>query len=177
MELPPHSSREDIFLAPSSSSTPALRAMVLDDDPLILDLMKRILEMKGFKVETYHDPTETFLYQNTLCPCAQRGRCPDFILSDINMPNMNGIDFMKSLFKMGCHCRHLALISGEEISQSENAEITQLGIRHFIKPLPIIAFQAWVYDIRMDILSVKKPGITPPSPAEAEITKITLRAS
>ena len=61
---------------------------IVDDSTVMLMSVKQTLEMAGFKVETAKDGLEAF---NRL----KSGVKPDLIITDINMPNMNGLDFIK----------------------------------------------------------------------------------
>jgi len=62
---------------------------VIDDSNVILMSLKQTLEIGGFKVETAKDGLEAFNKLKT-------GFKPDLIITDINMPNMNGIEFIKN---------------------------------------------------------------------------------
>ena len=62
---------------------------IVDDSTVMLMSVKQTLEMAGFKVETAKDGLEAF---NRV----KGGLKPDLIITDINMPNMNGIDFIRN---------------------------------------------------------------------------------
>jgi len=62
---------------------------IVDDSTVMLMSVKQTLEMAGFKVETAKDGLEAF---NRV----KSGLKPDLIITDINMPNMNGIDFIRN---------------------------------------------------------------------------------
>lgn len=62
---------------------------VIDDSVTMLMSVKQTLEMSGLKVDTAKDGLEAL---NKL----KAGLKPDLIITDINMPNMNGIDFIKN---------------------------------------------------------------------------------
>ncbi len=62
---------------------------VIDDSATMLMSVKQTLEMSGLKVDTAKDGLEAL---NKL----KAGLKPDLIITDINMPNMNGIDFIKN---------------------------------------------------------------------------------
>jgi putative two-component system response regulator len=65
------------------------RVLVVDDSKTIRNLVKKGLEKAGFQVLTAEDG-EAALGLMRLSP-------PDLILSDIDMPRMNGIDFCKAV--------------------------------------------------------------------------------
>ncbi len=62
---------------------------IIDDSQTMLMSVKHTLEMSGFKVETAQDGLEAF---NRL----KAGLKPDLIITDINMPNMNGLEFIRN---------------------------------------------------------------------------------
>ena len=63
---------------------------IIDDSAVMLASVRQNLEIAGFKVETAKDGQEAFNRVKT-------GLKPDLIITDINMPNMNGIDFIKNV--------------------------------------------------------------------------------
>ncbi|HBG18209.1 MAG TPA: two-component system sensor histidine kinase/response regulator [Desulfobulbaceae bacterium] len=64
--------------------------MVIDDSATMRLSLKSALELNGFKVECAGDGV---LALNLL----KVGTKPDLIITDINMPNMGGLDFIKNL--------------------------------------------------------------------------------
>ncbi|EGV31908.1 response regulator receiver protein [Thiorhodococcus drewsii AZ1] len=63
--------------------------LVVDDSATMVMSLKASLEMAGFKVETAGDGVQAMTK-------LKGGVKPDLILTDINMPNMNGIDFIRN---------------------------------------------------------------------------------
>ena len=61
--------------------------LLVDDSATMLMSVKSILEIGGFKVETSSDGLRAL---NKL----KGGSKPDLIITDINMPNMGGIEFI-----------------------------------------------------------------------------------
>ena len=63
---------------------------LVDDSVTMLMSVKATLEMNGFKVETAGDGVQAL---NKL----KGGVKPDLIITDINMPNMNGLELIKKI--------------------------------------------------------------------------------
>lgn len=63
---------------------------IVDDSATMLMSVKANLEMNGFKVETASDGVQAL---NKL----KAGIKPDLIITDINMPNMGGLELIKNL--------------------------------------------------------------------------------
>jgi len=129
----------------------SLTALVIDDDPTALSLIKRILHRRNYEVKTYADPFDSPLHQCTACPCSLQARCPDLIISDFNMPRVNGVQLLESSMNKGCHCRHLALISGENFPETALIQMAKYGTRFFAKPLRIDDFYSWLDRVELDV--------------------------
>ena len=80
------------------------RILVVDDERLIADTMTDILEGAGFEVATAYDGWSAL-------EAAGRFR-PDYLLSDVSMPTMNGVELAIALRTMHPGIRVL-LISGQ----------------------------------------------------------------
>jgi two-component system, chemotaxis family, chemotaxis protein CheY len=63
--------------------------MVIDDSATMVMSLKNSLEMAGFKVETANDGAQAIAR-------LKAGVKPDLIITDINMPNMGGIEFIRN---------------------------------------------------------------------------------
>jgi two-component system chemotaxis response regulator CheY len=62
--------------------------LIVDDSATMLMSVKGTLEMAGYKVETAEDGVKAMAKITS-------GLKPDLIITDINMPNMNGIELIK----------------------------------------------------------------------------------
>ena len=73
---------------------PSQSIMFIDDDPKIVELVRRTLEPMGYKLTTFTDPTQAL--ENL------RGQADDYdlILTDLTMPAMTGLEFAKALFEI-----------------------------------------------------------------------------
>jgi len=64
------------------------RILVIEDEELLRNLYTELLEMKGYHVETANDGKIALEKLNET-------RKPDLILLDINMPHMDGVEFLR----------------------------------------------------------------------------------
>jgi two-component system chemotaxis response regulator CheY len=62
--------------------------LVVDDSSVMLMSLKETLEVAGYRVSTALDGLLAF-------QALQGGLRPDLVLTDVNMPNMDGIDFIR----------------------------------------------------------------------------------
>ena len=65
------------------------RIMVVDDSATMMMSVKETLEMNGFEIETAGDGLEAL-------GKLKGGYKPDLIITDVNMPNMGGLEFIKN---------------------------------------------------------------------------------
>jgi len=84
------------------------RVLVVDDDTFMHNLMRRIL--KGFDIEH----VETAGDGNAALAALRGGSEPvDLVLCDLQMPGMDGLEFLRHLGLLGCEAG-VILISGED---------------------------------------------------------------
>lgn len=108
-----------------------IKVMVLDDDTFMLKILSKMLLKQGYTSVSLHDNGHDAL--NEVDDAKTR---PDLILLDLNMPEMDGIEFVRYLVE-----RHfdgsLILVSGEDERMLKTTEklvrahkITILGYLH-----------------------------------------------
>ncbi len=88
---------------------------VIDDSATMLMSVKQTLEMSGLKVDTAKDGLEAF---NKI----KAGLKPYLIITDINMPNMNGIEFIKNARAILRFTPILALTTESQATKREEAK-------------------------------------------------------
>ncbi len=100
---------------------------VVDDDPVVLKIQAQMLE-EEYDVVTFQDARAALIAFQTMKP--------GLIISDLNMPEMDGIAFRQSLHHMpGGEEIPFIFLSGHENERS-NYRINQLGIDDFLtKPI------------------------------------------
>lgn len=79
---------------PASRPGPSARLLLVDDDPAFLDTQRELLERAGFRVHTVGEPG--------LALELMRSRPQDFdlVLSDLNMPGMDGLELTQELLTL-----------------------------------------------------------------------------
>lgn len=89
--------------------------LLVDDSATMLMSLKQSLDMVGFRTETANDGQAAF-------ERVQAGLKPDLIITDINMPRMNGIEFIKSTRTVLRFTPILALTTESQQSKREEAK-------------------------------------------------------
>lgn len=78
---------------------------VVDDEPMLLDLARRVLEAEGYEVKTYRDPTAALLAYRRL------KRKPVLILTDYHMRTMSGLELTAACRRLNPDVK-VALLTG-----------------------------------------------------------------
>jgi len=131
------------------------RAIVLDDDSGVRGLVARVVSRAGYAVVAYSSPKETTIFSDPgSCPCAagrpelfgESPTCAELIVTDIGMPGISGIDYIRAIREAGCGVRHVAVLSGRwDKTLDRRAE--ELGFRMFQKPHGLKELAAWVQSL------------------------------
>jgi len=131
------------------------RVIIFDDEVFILNMLKDFFLMRGYDVLTYNDPT-------SICPiygcggdrCSSHDRCSDVMITDFNMPGVNGVELLEQQGRKGCKLdiRNKAVISGY-IDDHHRARVQRLGCTFFQKPFNLHALMEWLAgcELRIDL--------------------------
>lgn len=123
-----------------------LRAIVFDDEPLMRQLLWAVFDRRGYEVFSFPDPGICPLHVAQQCPCPDGTVCADVIISDLQMPDVNGLDFLEGLIGKGCRRPHFAMTSGQW-TEAAAARARQLGCRLFVKPFHIHDIIQWLEEV------------------------------
>jgi len=88
---------------------------IVDDSAVMLASVKQSLELSGFKVETAKDGQEAF-------DRIKGGFKPDLIITDINMPRMNGLELIKNARTVLRFTPILALTTESQAAKRDEAK-------------------------------------------------------
>ncbi len=103
------------------------KVLVVDDDPVVIRLVKELLKAQGFAVETAKDGIDAMIM-------VQKNK-PDLIILDIMMPELNGYDVLKTL-KFQEEYKKIPIILLTAREQELDKRISQMmGIDYLQKPL------------------------------------------
>ena len=130
------------------------RAIIFDDEIILLTLFKRWMVQRGYEVLIFNEPKACQLYAKHSDKCTQVYKCADVVITDFNMPNMTGLEMLQIQHQRGCKLdvKQKAVISGD--IESENKKmIKEMGVSFFQKPLIIPDFSDWLSgcEERMDL--------------------------
>ncbi len=125
VNVPRHTSGAPVFLSSSASEDPELRTtqkkkkvIVVDDDALIAESLADILNGEGFEASAVFSGYDAIQ--------SARKIQPDVVVSDVVMPEMNGIEAAKSIREFLPQCR-VILFSGQALTNNLLAEARAQG--------------------------------------------------
>src|SRR5215467_14226193 len=84
------------------------RILVVDDEPSIRKYLQTLLEVDGFAVDTVSSGKDVL-------EKVKRGDRPDFIILDVLIPEMNGIDTLKELMEIDRNLNVIMLSCSNEV--------------------------------------------------------------
>jgi CheY-like chemotaxis protein len=127
-----------------------VRIVLLDDDAVIRTVLSASLRRRGFEVFAYETPMTCPLQSASECFCGENESCTDVILSDLDMPEIDGFTFIEAQKQKRCRCEHMAIMSGL-FSSAEIARADALGCRIFEKPFQMNTLHNWLDGVRRQI--------------------------
>lgn len=105
-------------------------ALVLDDEPIVLDLLKASLEVSGFDVDTACDGLEAV-------EKFKKG-CYDIIISDIKMPGLDGKGFYREIRALSPEAAEkIVFVTGDAINKETQEFLKATGNLSLKKPFTI----------------------------------------
>src|SRR5258708_33305389 len=90
------------------------KILVVDDEPSIRKYLQTLLEVDGFDVETVSSGKEAL-------GKISAGERPDFIILDVLMPEMNGLDTLKELMQLDRSLNVLMMSCSNEVGTVDEA--------------------------------------------------------
>ena len=111
--------------------------LVVDDDPTFCAIMGEILRMYHAEVLTATSAEEAL--------AVLEHRTPDLILTDVMMPEIDGLTFVRRLRARGPFARTPIIIVSAGVSKREQAAAIQAGADRFLaKPFSLVDLQTAV---------------------------------
>ena len=107
----------------------ALTVLIVDDSALIRRSVTTLLDIEGFNVEIADDG-------DTALAKLKGGLKPDLMITDINMPNMNGVELIKHTRTLPAFRFMPILVMTTESQQTMRDEAKKLGATGWVlKPV------------------------------------------
>lgn len=127
-----------------------LRAILLEDDDTIRNVIKEVLTGRGYETFSFDSPAICPLQLTRECLCNERQQCIDIIISDLDMPAVTGLQFIENQRKKKCKCQHIALMSGF-LTEQDKLRAKALGCKIFLKPFSLDELYKWLDEVENQI--------------------------
>jgi CheY-like chemotaxis protein len=111
--------------------------LIIDDDKISNYITENVIRGIGaaIKITSVTDGKKGLDFIKYQCAGEDNYYCPDLILLDINMPFMDGKEFLKNLVKVNNNAE-VVVLSTLEISEKDKTEMSGLNVIDFkVKPL------------------------------------------
>ncbi len=119
------------------------RAIVIEDDYSLRTLIDNVLTDRGYEVRDSSGPCLSSIFLDSKCSCPVGTHCTNIIITDINMPDMTGLEFIEHQKRNECKVQNIAVMSGgwtdEKIKHAK-----KLCCHIFEKPFKIDEIEKWL---------------------------------
>ena len=124
----------------TDDSHPGGQILVVDDEPLVIDLLMDILTEAGYHVDTAANGVEA---------CRKVGdRRYDLVITDVRMPEMNGIDLYRNVLTTRPELKgKVIFVTGDLIDKDVVDFLAEVNARTIPKPLEINAITDTVREL------------------------------
>ncbi len=142
---------------PPSTARPGARALLVEDERVVGDLLAEFLTLEGYEVDRAMDGRQAL-------ELVRRGTYA-LIVSDVRMPDVDGPALYYELrLAIPELTRRMVFITGDVMSPETRRFLDETRLRYLEKPFTIDEFQALVRSLRGE---PSTPGESPPGPATA----------
>lgn len=119
------------------------RIIIFDDEIFILSLLDSFFSKLGYEVLTYNEPVVCPVYKNQE-KCLKNSPCADVVITDFDMPRMNGLQLLDAQTQRGCNLdiRNKAVMSGR--LHPELVDGARPGYAFFMKPFTFSEISDWI---------------------------------
>ncbi len=136
------------------------RAIVFDDEPIILNLLENVLKRRDYEVFLFEKPIACPVFRNNDRHCHSEKPCADVMIADFNMPEMTGVELFELQRVKGCRLdiRNKAIISGMA-NGDDIREFITAGGTFFSKPFRLSNLTEWIQECEQRMPLTKPVGI------------------
>ena len=139
-----------------------MNLLIIDDDEICSYINIRVAQTCGLfdHINSVHDGRAALDFFRSVSEGT--APAPDIILLDLNMPLINGFDFIRALKQLSFPNKENVkiIVLTSSCQPQDIQQVSSLGIDYYLtKPLTVNAFQNTIYSLR------KNSSHTPPTPS------------
>jgi DNA-binding response OmpR family regulator len=131
------------------------RVLIFDENDALSVTLKNILVERGYEVFTFSDRGVCPLFHTVDHIAISDSICSDIIISDLYLPNIDGLKLIKDRIDKGCKVKCRALMS-TTWSDADWKYANKLGCRLFLKPFDLKEMLEWLDDCSKEIDTQRK---------------------
>ena len=128
--------------------------LIVDDDVMIVEVMRRWLEREGYKVDVGHNGQEAF--------AKLKAGAYECMILDVNMPVISGVELLLLLQSEGMKVPTIVMAGSGDFEESEMKEFGNV-VRYLSKPFSMQDMVAAVRQLAQPPVTPEPPE--PPAPA------------
>ena len=110
----------------------ALNILIVDDSPVMRVFLRKVVQLTGLPVSEFCEAGDGEAALEAL-----RQRWMDLVLTDINMPRMNGEEFVRQLERDEMLCDIPVIVVSTDASRERMERMIKLGAKGYI-PKPFL---------------------------------------
>lgn len=115
-----------------------LRILVFEDEFVIRKPICNFLRSKGYEVLDFPSPVTCALVTDKKCACPRDHACADIVITDMNMPEMTGLELIRMLADKGCHAPpQNKIVTSSSLTPEQHEEFRTLGCHFLPKPFQL----------------------------------------
>lgn len=119
------------------------RAIVISSDQSLRFAILSILKRRGYEVYDAAEPYSCPIFLDCECPCPMEYACTNIIITDIILPKMTGLEFIKSQRGKGCKVQNIGVMS-TVWQEADLVKFEKLGCKIFTKPFKMDELTQWL---------------------------------
>ena len=127
-----------------------IRVLIFDDEEGIRNIFKMVLKGRDYEIFDFENPAMCPVYYEPECNCPLNTMCTDIIITDIRMPEVDGLEFVRKQKEKGCKVQNI-MITSAYVEPDVLKEIEAMGVRFLRKPFNIDEFLAIIDEFEANV--------------------------
>jgi CheY-like chemotaxis protein len=120
-----------------------IRAIVIEDDDSIRELLSRILGLRGYRVASFPNPLACLKKIEEEASLSSGEAWCDILITDLHMPFLTGLEYLRMVSTCEAQMPDTVIMSGDWTEKDLN-EAKELGCTVFEKPFSVNDLKEWL---------------------------------